>query len=118
VIGTHLDGVDEPRLRHIEELGRVMDSFIAPGESFVVGADVNAEPGSPSWQRLTDCAVDAAAVASTGDPMTNQPRTPTRRIDALFVSRRVTVRSTRAVDSADVNVASDHRPVVAEVGVG
>jgi endonuclease/exonuclease/phosphatase family metal-dependent hydrolase len=114
VVGTHLDGVDEPRMRHIGELRQAIERF-APRGALVIGVDVNAEPGSPSWSQLTLGAVDAAAVASVGDPMTNQPRTPTRRIDALFVGPGLRVLSTRAVDSQDVNRASDHRPVVAEL---
>jgi endonuclease/exonuclease/phosphatase family metal-dependent hydrolase len=113
VVGTHLDGVDEPRLRHIEELRQVMDDFIPPGSPFVMGVDVNAEPGSASWARITDFAIDAAAMTSTGDPMTNQPLTPTRRIDALFIGGDMIIQSTHAVDCPDVNRASDHRPVVA-----
>jgi endonuclease/exonuclease/phosphatase family metal-dependent hydrolase len=115
VIGTHLDGQDQPRLAHIVELHQVMDDFITPGARFVVGADVNAEPGSPSWTRLTERATDAAALTSIGDPRTNQPLTPHRRIDALFVGPRLIVRSTHAVDSHDVNLGSDHRPVLAEL---
>jgi endonuclease/exonuclease/phosphatase family metal-dependent hydrolase len=115
VVGTHLDGVDEPRLRHIDELFEVVSGFVEPERPYVIGVDVNAEPGSESWARLTDRTVDAAAVASSGDPMTNQPLTPTRRIDGLFVNGDLSVRSTEAVDSADVKLASDHRPVVAEL---
>ena len=115
VVGTHLDGEDEPRLAHIDELHQVMNDFITPGARFVVGADVNAEPGSLSWTRLTERATDAAALTSMGDPRTNQPLTPHRRIDALFVGPRLIVRSTHAIDSPDVNLGSDHRPVVAEL---
>jgi endonuclease/exonuclease/phosphatase family metal-dependent hydrolase len=115
VIGTHLDGEDQPRLVHIDELHQVIDNFVTPGARFVVGADVNAEPGSPSWTRLTERAADAAALASIGDTRTNQPLTPRRRIDALFVGPHLSVRSTQAIDSPDVNLASDHRPVLAEL---
>lgn len=118
VVGTHLDGVDEPRIQHIGELHQAMEQFMTPGARFAIGADVNAEPGSPSWALLCQGAVDAASITSSGDPMTNQPLTPTRRIDALFVGGRLAVRSTRALDSPDVNLASDHRPVLAELEAG
>jgi endonuclease/exonuclease/phosphatase family metal-dependent hydrolase len=45
----------------------------------------------------------------------DQPTAPTRRIDALFVGPGLQVASTRAVDSRDVTLASDHRPVIAEL---
>ena len=112
LIGTHLDGVDEPRLRHINELRRATRAFLATPVPYVIGVDVNAEPGSPSWARLQELGRDAAAVTSTGSTLTNQPRSPTRRIDALFV-HGFDVLDTRAVDSEDVNDASDHRPVFA-----
>jgi endonuclease/exonuclease/phosphatase family metal-dependent hydrolase len=118
VAGTHLDGVEQPRLRHIDELHGALDAFTPPGVPSVVAGDINDQPGSQAWERLTARGVDAAAVASIGDPMSNQPRTPTRRIDALFVGPGLHVISTQAVDSPDVNIASDHRPVVAELTAG
>lgn len=117
VAGTHLDGVEAPRLRHIDELHRVLDAFAPAGVPALVAGDINDQPGSAAWARLTELRVDVAAVRSTGDPMTNQPLTPTRRIDAIFAAPKMIVRETEAVDSPDVNVASDHRPVVAELDV-
>ena len=113
LVGTHLDGEDRARLGHITELHQTMSDFITPGDHFVIGVDVNAEPGSPSWDRLCERADDAAAIASSGDSRTNRTQNPHRRIDALFVSPTLVVESTQAVDSWDVVAASDHRPVVA-----
>jgi endonuclease/exonuclease/phosphatase family metal-dependent hydrolase len=115
VAGTHLDGVEEPRLRHIDELHRALDEFTRSGVPSVVAGDINDEPGSAAWAKLTKRHVDAAAVQSIGDPRTSQPRTPTRRIDAIFAGPGFIVRTTEAVDSPGVNAASDHRPVVAEL---
>jgi endonuclease/exonuclease/phosphatase family metal-dependent hydrolase len=47
--------------------------------------------------------------------MSSTPLRPTRRIDAVFVGTGATVRRSEAIDSADVRIASDHRPVVADV---
>ena len=115
IAGTHLDGVEEPRLRHIDELHRALDAFALPNVPALVAGDINDQPGSVAWDRLTRRGIDAAAVQSIGDSMTNQPRTPTRRIDAIFAGAGFIVRTTEAVDSPDVNAASDHRPVVAEL---
>jgi endonuclease/exonuclease/phosphatase family metal-dependent hydrolase len=117
VAGIHLSGVESERLEHIAELYAAIDGFAPPEIPVLVAGDVNDQPGSPTWAKLTAQGVDAAAVHSVGDPMTNQPRTPTRRIDALFAGAGLTVITTHAVDSADVNIASDHRPVVADLHV-
>ncbi len=115
IAGTHLDGVEAPRRRHIDELHEAVDRFTPAGVPAVVAGDINDTPGSAAWQLLTARGTDAAALHSIGDPMTNQPRTPTRRIDAIFAGQPLAVVSCQAVDSPDVNLASDHRPVVAEL---
>jgi endonuclease/exonuclease/phosphatase family metal-dependent hydrolase len=117
VAGSHLDGATGPRLRHIAELNHVVDAFTASSLPTVVAGDINDVPGTPAWDLLTAHRIDAAAVRSIGDPMTNQPRTPTRRIDAIFAAAPITVISCQAIESDDVVAASDHRPVVAELEV-
>jgi endonuclease/exonuclease/phosphatase family metal-dependent hydrolase len=115
VVGTHLDGVEEPRLRHIRELHERAGVLLPPGITVIVAGDVNDQPGSGSWQALEARGVDAFAVAGVGDGMSSTPLRPTRRIDAVFVGVGAAVRHSEAIDSADVRVASDHRPVVADV---
>jgi endonuclease/exonuclease/phosphatase family metal-dependent hydrolase len=117
VVGIHLSGVETERLGHIAELHRAVDEFCPPGVPVLVAGDVNDEPGSTTWARLTARGADTAAVHSTGDPMTNRTESPTRRIDALFAGPGITVIQTTAVDSPDVRAASDHRPVVADLYV-
>jgi endonuclease/exonuclease/phosphatase family metal-dependent hydrolase len=117
VTGTHLDGSAGPRLRHIAELQRAVDSFSPPSVPTVVAGDINDIPGSPAWNVLTTRRSDAAAIRGIGDPLTNPARTPSRRIDAIFAGPPISVISCAAVASHDVVVASDHRPVVAELDV-
>jgi endonuclease/exonuclease/phosphatase family metal-dependent hydrolase len=115
MVGTHLDGVEEPRLRHIRELHEQADRLLPNGVAVIVAGDVNDQPGSPSWRALETRGADAFTVAGIGDGMTSTPLRPTRRIDAVFVGAGATVRRSEAIDSADVRIASDHRPVVADV---
>jgi endonuclease/exonuclease/phosphatase family metal-dependent hydrolase len=115
VAGTHLDGVEGPRLHHIGELREAIDDFVPPDVPVLIGADVNDIPGSPSWDALLAVGADAFAEAGIGPGITSNVAAPTRRIDAIFADRRFRVLSAEAVDSPDVRIASDHFPVLAEV---
>jgi endonuclease/exonuclease/phosphatase family metal-dependent hydrolase len=82
----------------------------------LLAGDFNDDPGSPVWDALCARAADAFAVAGAGDGLTLNVTNPTRRIDAIFVAG-ADVTSARSLDSADVRIASDHRPVVTEVNI-
>ncbi len=119
--GTHLDylpDAGEPRLRHARELHEAIDGFVAPQEApSVVAGDINDLPGSPTWQLLEGRGTDAFAAVGSGDGFTYSAIDPVRRIDGVFVDPRIGLRSAEVLDSPDVQVASDHRPllVVAEL---
>jgi endonuclease/exonuclease/phosphatase family metal-dependent hydrolase len=115
VAGTHLDGVEEPRLRHIAELHDAIKEFVPAGVPVALAGDFNTEPGSRSWAALCAGGQDAFAVAGRGDGMTATAKQATRRIDAVFVSDGMSVLTCTALDSADVRRASDHRPVVVDI---
>jgi endonuclease/exonuclease/phosphatase family metal-dependent hydrolase len=115
VAGTHLDLRPEPRLRHVGELHRAIEEHVPAEVPTIVAGDVNDVPGSPPWEALRAVRVDAFAEAGTGSGDTSTAVDPHQRIDAIFVDRRVRVRSARVLDDADVLVASDHRPLLAEL---
>jgi endonuclease/exonuclease/phosphatase family metal-dependent hydrolase len=117
VAGTHLDGYPEPRLRHVGELFAAIDAFADPGVPTVLAGDFNDDPGSEVWQALTRLGADAFAAAGAGDGFTLNVTDPTRRIDAIFAGPGVRVRSAWIIDSQDVRVASDHRPVLADLEI-
>jgi endonuclease/exonuclease/phosphatase family metal-dependent hydrolase len=112
VAGTHLDLAEAPRLRHIAELDGALTGFVPPEVPVIVAGDVNDQPGSPSWQRLTEARVDA-------DPggFTYSAANPRRRIDGVFADPALTVVHAEVIDSPDVTIASDHRPVVVELAL-
>jgi len=118
VAATHLDLVEGPRLRHVAELHRALDSFVPPDVPTVVAGDFNDDPGSQVWQRLESRGVDAWAAAGHGDGITSSVIRPRRRIDAIFVDPRLTVLSAEVINTPDVRVASDHRPLLVEVALG
>jgi endonuclease/exonuclease/phosphatase family metal-dependent hydrolase len=112
VVGTHLDLVEGPRLRHIAELHGALAVFVPADVPTVVAGDMNDRPGSPAWTLLTERRVDAAP---TGDEYTYSASNPQRRIDAVFADPALRVLSAEVVDSPDVRIASDHRPLLVEL---
>ena len=117
VAGTHLDGYPEPRLRHVSELSAAIDAFADPGVLTVLAGDFNDDPASDVWEALSRLGADAFAAAGTGEGLTLNVTDPTRRVDAIFAGPGVRVRSAWIIDSQDVRVASDHRPVLADLEV-
>jgi endonuclease/exonuclease/phosphatase family metal-dependent hydrolase len=114
IAAIHLDGVEAPRLRHISELHQAVKGF-APGVPVVIAGDVNDVPGSRSWNALLALGADAFMVAGIGEGATSNVASRTRRIDAVFASAGITVIAAQVLDSADVRIASDHFPMIAEL---
>jgi len=118
VAGTHLDLVEEPRLRHVDELHAAIDRFVPADVPIIVGGDMNDDPGSPVWRRLETRGVDAWAASGTGDGITSSVIRPLRRIDGVFVDERLRLISTEVINTPDVQIASDHRPVLVQLELG
>jgi endonuclease/exonuclease/phosphatase family metal-dependent hydrolase len=117
VAGIHLDLREGPRLRHVREVHDALAAHVDGEVPSVVAGDVNDRPGSLVWTALARRGVDAHAAAGTGAGLTYSAVNPRQRIDAVFVDPRITVRAAEALDSADVRLASDHRPVLVELDV-
>jgi endonuclease/exonuclease/phosphatase family metal-dependent hydrolase len=113
--GTHLDLRPQPRLRHVGELHRAIDEHVPADVPVIVAGDINDAPGSPPWEALGAVRADAFAEAGTGSGNTSTAVDPHQRIDAIFVDRRIRVLSARVLEGDDVLVASDHRPLLAEL---
>lgn len=111
VASMHLGGDPAERARHLPEAWRAVAG--ADNDPLVVGIDVNEQPGRPVFDELATRLQDAWAVAPAGPGPTASTHEPTRRIDAVFVDRAVTVVSATTIDNRQVDRASDHRPILA-----
>ncbi|MBZ6139976.1 endonuclease/exonuclease/phosphatase family protein [Streptomyces olivaceus] len=112
VFVTHLDYRADPAVRvaQVADTRRIMarERAARPGARQVLLGDFNAEPSAPElgllWRELRD--------AAAGAPGTYPAADPAKRIDYVAVGRGVRVRGVSVPEEA---VASDHRPVVAEL---
>ena len=115
VAGTHLDVVEPPRLRHVAELDAALSAHVPAGTPTIVAGDVNDKPGTATWQAVESGRVDVFTRADGTGPYTSTARNPHQVIDGIFVDPRIAVRCARVLDQPDVLIASDHRPVFAEL---
>ena len=114
VAGTHLDLIEAPRLRHLDELADFAARQLPPATPLIVGGDLNAVPGSATWQRLERFGADAFAAVGHGDGFSYSASDPVRRIDGVFAPAALRPVSAEVIDTADVRIASDHRQLVVE----
>jgi vancomycin resistance protein VanJ len=77
----------------------------------VVGGDFNSPPGSHACKTLEDLLDGTFAAGGSGFGWTFPARRPLLRIDHLFVSDELRVLNCRVL----ATLASDHRPVVADL---
>jgi len=113
VASMHLGLTTDERRRHGPEVLTAVRSFGAP---VVLAGDVNESPGGPVFTRLAAEFQDAATVV--GDVANTYSATkPVRRIDAVFVDRAITVLACRVLEGPEVERASDHRPLLAELAL-
>lgn len=116
VVGTHLDLAAGDRLRHVHELfARLHEVLRDDSLPVVLAGDINELPTGQTFAVMASRLSDTFAVAGTGPGETYSSTEPVRRIDGIFADRRLVTRSCRVLDGADVALASDHRPVVAEI---
>jgi endonuclease/exonuclease/phosphatase family metal-dependent hydrolase len=110
---VHLGQDTAERARHLTEItGALAD--VSGAVASVIAGDVNEEPGATTWERLTSEFTDAGAAEPA---FTSPAQNPTRRVDGIFVRGGAKISRYEVLGSRDVEDASDHRPVVAEVVV-
>jgi endonuclease/exonuclease/phosphatase family metal-dependent hydrolase len=115
VAGTHLDLIEAPRLRHLDELAAIATEFVPAHVPLIVGGDINAIAGSATWNRLAAFGIDAWTAVGEGDGFSYPSAGPVRRIDAVFVDTRIKPLRADVLDSPDIRLATDHRPLVVEL---
>jgi endonuclease/exonuclease/phosphatase family metal-dependent hydrolase len=111
LVATHLQhDSDVARLAQARHLAGVAS---ASPEPVVLLGDLNAEPGAPELAPLTSVLIDAWTIAGEGDRRTFPAHRPRLAIDHVLVSPAIGVDAVTVVPST----ASDHRPLVADLGL-
>jgi endonuclease/exonuclease/phosphatase family metal-dependent hydrolase len=107
VYSTHLDYRADPAVRVMQVADTVRIMADDRGPQVLLG-DFNAPPDAPELAPLWTELVDAAPVGPT-----YPADVPTKRIDYVTVSSEVLVRAANVLPT----LASDHRPVVADLAI-
>jgi endonuclease/exonuclease/phosphatase family metal-dependent hydrolase len=127
VASVHFSLSREERARHLSHVFATLGVDEASGErsgpALAVAGDINERPAGESWKRLAATWQDAYAVAPDGPGETYRSDKPYKRIDGVFVDRRVEVVSCAAVHDvpgvtdgsgpATLVAATDPLPVLA-----
>lgn len=112
VVATLLGLQPATRLVHGAELERSVASVDVPS---VIAGDLGEPPGGATVQRLGGTFRDAFAVAGRGSGETYPTPHPTARHDFVLTTPELVVERCWVPDEPPVDVASHHRPVVAEL---
>jgi len=111
VFTTHLQ--HDSQQERIAQIAAVRERIGRAQESVVLAGDLNARPGTPEIDALTEDLVDAWAEAGVGHGYTYSTEDPHARLDYVMHSNDVMTR-TAAVLSTD---GSDHLPVIADLAL-
>lgn len=109
---THLDYRADPTVRRmqVDDMLEIMAEDDGPK---VLAGDLNAPPEAPELARLFEVMNDSWMAQGDGSGYTYPAGNPTKRIDYVLTSPDVGVESVSVPDT----LASDHRPVVAELSL-
>ncbi len=126
ILTTHLSLY--PRERRAQMAALVGPEWLGglnPEMPALVCGDFNAGPRSPSYQLISAHLSDVQADVQTDGQSGNMPpggtffsRNPMFRIDHIFVSRQLSVQAVCIPRTHDVQLASDHLPVYADLAFG
>lgn len=107
-ICTHLGLSHEERMKHVE---KIIETIRGKENPVIVVGDFNAIPNSPEIHRVQEYLTDAHREVGVGSGFTFPSDDPKYRIDYIFTSPHSLIQSLESIES----LASDHRPVVAEM---
>ena len=119
VINTHLGLVPpEQRLQAAHLLGTEWLGHPKAAAPLILLGDFNATPRYAAYQMIAKRLKDARRLSGMRHKALTFPsRMPLIRIDHMFVSDGVMVGGMHAPDSELAKIASDHRPLVADIRV-
>ena len=104
----HMSALEGQRQRHLPTIAAAVAALGA--ENLIVGGDLNENPGGPSWLGLTPPLRDASPELTVPTFPASGPRS---RLDAFLIGSHVRVADVQVLSGPEVEVGSDHRPVVA-----
>jgi endonuclease/exonuclease/phosphatase family metal-dependent hydrolase len=113
-VAIHLGLHPAERRRHVDE---ILETLGDGRDPVVIGGDMNERPEGRATTRLAKSLPDAWTRAGEGPGDTIPATAPVARIDYVFTSPGIDVVRAWVPDGADVAVASDHRPVVADLDI-
>jgi endonuclease/exonuclease/phosphatase family metal-dependent hydrolase len=111
VLSVHMSTDLAERRRHLPAVRAALTADASA--PLIVGGDLNDDPSGETSGALSAELQDCFGVVGDGAGLTSPARSPRRRIDAIFAEQSLTVVSCEAVDTAGVELASDHLPVLA-----
>ncbi|GAB3205611.1 endonuclease/exonuclease/phosphatase family protein [Marinactinospora endophytica] len=118
---THLDLHQGARLQHAAEVVERLAAVTGDGVDPVLTGDINEEADGPAWRLLASGMVDTGATVPRGGEMTFTARRPRKRIDAIFTGPGLRPVGAgvplELVSEADLELATDHRPLLAEIAL-
>ncbi len=110
-VSTHLGLHPLERLHEAHELARL----VPHATPAVIGGDLNEKPDGQAVALLSERFGDAWLLGGDADGDTFPADEPNARIDYLFVTHGIAVERVIVSPGEDARLASDHRPVVAEL---
>lgn len=117
VYDTHLDFRSEPSVRAAQVCDMLAIMAEDTGSRRVLVGDFNAPPGASELAPLWGYVDDALTLVGKRHDPTFPAASPSKRIDYVTVSPNVTVDAARVPRAPLYRVASDHRPVIADLTV-
>jgi endonuclease/exonuclease/phosphatase family metal-dependent hydrolase len=119
-LNTHLDHHGERARRRGASLLTGRLDTLAPDCPVLVTGDMNCQPGSPPYERLTESLEDARKVSTHGhhgptDTFHGFTGAPEERIDYILVDDLAVRQHATLADRWDDRYPSDHFPVLAEL---
>lgn len=113
IYSVHLDYRPEPAVRRLQ-VKELLDVLSENDYEKIVLGDFNARTTAPELTPLYSVLYDTwAKIHSSESGFTFPAEKPDRKIDHIFVSRGIVTKSANIIDA----LASDHRPIVADVMV-
>ncbi|ARM92352.1 endonuclease/exonuclease/phosphatase family protein (plasmid) [Rhizobium sp. CIAT894] len=118
VVNTHLGLRGRERIRQMTTLLNAGWLHGSVGESLpaILCGDFNAIPASATYRLAARSLKDAQLAGSTAARATFPARYPLMRIDHIFVTDDLVVKRSAVMESRLTRVASDHLPLLAEIG--